>query len=240
MPVLRNKIKKINNKTGYKILSVGGSIIIPPTGFDIGFLKKFRALILSEVKKGQKFILVIGGGATCRQYQKAAGAAVPMTDRDLDWLGIKTTVLNAEFVKALFKDYAYEEVAVNPTKKVKTTRPIIIAAGWKPGCSTDKDAVLLAKTYGATEVINLSNVDYVYNSDPKKNKNAKKLTRLTWGELKKIVGTKWQPGANVPFDPSAARLAQKLGLVVKFARGTDVKTISRILNGDSTLGTVIS
>ena len=45
----------------YKILSVGGSIIIPKTGFDISFLKKFRNLILTEIKKGNKFILVIGG-----------------------------------------------------------------------------------------------------------------------------------------------------------------------------------
>ena len=52
-----------------KILSVGGSIIIPKTGFDIDFLKKFRRMILNRVKKGEKFILVIGGGATCRVFK---------------------------------------------------------------------------------------------------------------------------------------------------------------------------
>ena len=132
-----------------KILSVGGSIIIPKTGFNVPFLKKFRKLILDEVKKGEKFILVIGGGGTCRQYQDAARKAVPLSSTDLDWIGIHTTVFNANFVRFLFKDHAYKEVIQNPTKKVKTNKSIIIAAGWKPGCSTDKDAVLLAKTYGA-------------------------------------------------------------------------------------------
>ena len=42
-------------------------------------------------------------------------------------------------------------------KKVKTNRPIIVAAGYKPGCSTDYDAVLLAKTYSAKELFNFSN-----------------------------------------------------------------------------------
>jgi uridylate kinase len=55
----------------YTIISVGGSIVIPKTGFDPAFLKEFRALILKEVKKGRRFILTIGGGATCRQYQAA-------------------------------------------------------------------------------------------------------------------------------------------------------------------------
>jgi uridylate kinase len=184
-------------KQSIKILSVGGSIIIPLSGFDIEFLKKFRELILAEVKKGQQFILVIGGGATARQYQQTAKECGVSDNMELDWVGIKTTALNAELVRVLFGDSAHTEVITNPTKKVKTNRPIIVACGWKPGCSTDKDAVLLAKTYGAKEVINLSNIDYVYDSDPRINPDAKKLEKITWKEFRKIIGDKWTPGANV-------------------------------------------
>lgn len=229
------KIKKDN----YKIISVGGSIIIPPGGFDTGFLKGFRNLILEEVKKGQKFILVIGGGATCRVYQQAASQVVDMTNEDLDWLGIKATIFNAEFVKFLFKEDAYPVVVTNPTKKVKTNKKIIIAAGWKPGCSTDNDAVLLAKTYGAAEVINLSNIDYVYQADPKTNPGAQRFEKLTWLELLKIVGTTWKAGMNVPFDPTAAKLASRLKLTVRFAKGTDLNSVQKVLNGNGP-GTVIS
>lgn len=224
---------------GYKIISIGGSIIIPPTGFDISFLKEFKNIISARVKKGEKFILVIGGGATCRAYQDAARQVVPMSSDDLDWLGIKTTIFNAEFVRALFKDLAYKEIITNPTKKVKTSKPIILAAGWKPGCSTDNDAVLLAKTYGAKEVINASNIDYIYTADPKKDPTAKPLPVLSWKELRSIIGDKWTPGGNFPFDPIAAKTAQKLGLTVKFVKGSNIDLFKKLLEGKDFAGSLI-
>ncbi len=223
----------------YKIISVGGSIIIPKTGFDIAFLKKFRTLILDEIKRGQKFILVIGGGATCRIYQAALQSVRKTTSEDLDWLGIHSTYFNAEFVRMMFEKTAYPEVIKNPTKKINTKSALIIAAGWKPGCSTDNDAVLLAKQFGAKEIINLSNVDYVYDSDPRINKNAQRLEKITWMELRKIIGEKWSPGANVPFDPTAAKTAQKLALQVKFVCGTNLAEVKNVIRSKASRGTII-
>lgn len=227
-----------NMKQDYTIISVGGSIVIPHSGFDVLFLKQFRKLIIAATKRGKKCILVIGGGATARNYQ-AAGKELGFKDTELDWIGIAATKVNADFVLRLFKGYAHDTVIVDPTKKIKTDKKIIIAAGWKPGCSTDKVAVLLAKTYGAIEVINLSNIDYVYDSDPKKNPQAKKFEQLTWKQLRSIVGTKWSPGANVPFDPMAVQEAQRLHLTVRFAKGTDLESVQNILTSKPHKGTII-
>jgi len=224
----------------YTILSVGGSIVIPPAGFDIGFLTAFRDLILGEVSKGKKFILVVGGGATCRTYQNTARQMGEATNDDLDWIGIKTTHLNAELVKFIFKGYAPAEVVTNPTKKIRTAKPVIIAAGWKPGCSTDRDAVLLAKTYGAKQVFNLSNIDYVYDSDPRTNPMAQRIETINWPAFRKIVGDKWSPGANVPFDPTAAKTAQQLKLKVGFVKGTDLGEVKKAITGEKFQGSVIS
>lgn len=223
----------------YKVLSVGGSIIIPKTGFDIQFLKKFRSLILSHVKRGTKFILVIGGGAVCRQYQNAAGKVTKPTETDLDWIGIHSTIYNAQFVRMLFKDYAFKEVIQDPTKRTKTNKPIIVASGWKPGCSTDKGAVLLAKTYGARDLVNLSNIDFVYDKDPNRYKNAKKIKEIDWKNFRKIVGNKWEAGKNAPFDPIASREAEKLGLKVSILKGTNLKEVDNVLTGRKFKGTVI-
>jgi uridylate kinase len=223
----------------WKILSVGGSIIIPPTGFDTDFLKKFRDLILSQTKKGQKFILVIGGGGTARNYQAAAESVAGLSNDALDWVGIYTTQLNAQFVRMLFGADAHAEIISNPTKKMSTKKSIIIGAGWKPGQSTDAVAVALAKTFGAEEVINLSNIDYVYTADPKTNPNATKLENIGWKELRKIIGDTWTPGANVPFDPIAAKTAQKLKLKVSFVKGTDLVEVTKVVQGKKCLGTVI-
>ncbi|OGH58815.1 MAG: hypothetical protein A2725_03635 [Candidatus Magasanikbacteria bacterium RIFCSPHIGHO2_01_FULL_33_34] len=224
----------------YKILSVGGSIVIPKTGFNVPFLKKFKAMILRRVSQGEKFILVIGGGATARLYQAGAQKTSKLSNDELDELGIYTTVLNAQFVRYMFKDFAYNEVVSNPTKKIKTDKAIIIASGWKPGCSTDYDAVLLAKTYGAKEVLNLSNIEYVYDKDPAKFKNAKKIEEIGWEAFRRdIVGDKWVAGNNAPFDPIASREAQKLGLVVSILKGSDLAEVQKALSGKKFRGTVV-
>ena len=223
-----------------KILSVGGSIIIPKTGFDIIFLKKFRQMILDEVKKGQKFILIIGGGSTARVYQDALKETVKLKDVDLDWMGIGATIINANFVRLMFGEFAYKEVITNPTKKVKTNKAIIVAAGYKPGCSTDYDAVLFAKTYGAKEMLNLSNIEYVYDKDPKKFPDAKIIENIDWKTFRKeIVGDIWQPGKSAPFDPVASRAAEKLKLKVSILQGTNLLEVKKALGGKKFKGTVI-
>ena len=227
-------------KNLYRIISVGGSIIIPPDGFNLDFLKKFRELILKRVALGEKFILVVGGGSTCRKYQAAAREVAEVSDEDLDWLGIYGTHFNARFMGVLFNGWAEKELIINPTKKVKSKKSIQIAGGWKPGCSTDYDAVLLAKTYSAKEIINLSNIDYIYDSDPRQNPQAKKMENLTWEQLRQIVGDKWQPGANVPFDSMATKEAQKLKLAVKFVKGTDLTSLENVLYGKLYRGSLIN
>ncbi|MBU0596658.1 UMP kinase [Patescibacteria group bacterium] len=222
-----------------KIISVGGSIIIPKNGFNIPFLKKFRELILRRVKKGEKFVLIIGGGATCRQYQAALAKSTKVVQSDLDWLGISATKLNAHFVRLLFGGHAYKDIMSNPYKKIITKKSIIIASGWKPGNSTDTGAVRFAKTYGAKEVINLSNIEYVYDKDPNKHKSAKKIEKIDWKSFRKIVGNKWVAGANEPFDPVASREAEKLGLKVSILKGADLKEVDNVLSGKEFRGTVI-
>jgi uridylate kinase len=242
------------SKNQYRVISVGGSIIIPPEGFNIEFLKQFRELILKRVALGEKFILVIGGGSTCRKYQTAAKDSADVSSEDLDWLGIYATHFNARFVGLLFNGWAEKELIINPTKllrrvskdgtrhdfvKSKSKKSILIAGGWKPGCSTDYDAVLLAKTYGAKELINASNINFVYTADPKKDAGAKPLPQLTWKEMQKIVGDKWNPGANLPFDPKAAKEAGKLKLKVSFVKGTDLGEFEKILSGKDFEGTIV-
>ncbi len=223
-----------------KIISVGGSIIIPSSGFNISFLKKFKKLILDEVKNGTKFILVIGGGSTARIYQQGLRDMGENNPEILDWMGIHTTRINARFVKYMFEKYAYSEVLYNPNQKVKTNKPIIIAGGEKPGQSTDMVAVRYAKTYGANEVINMSNLSYVYDKDPHTYKNAKKIKEIDWKTFRKdVVGMTWVPGKHAPFDPTASTLAQKLKLKVTIMNGTDLKEVKKAVRGEKCRGTIV-
>lgn len=220
------------------IISLGGSLIVPGE-IDVGFLKKFRKLILRQVKKGKRFIIIVGGGKVCRKYQAAAMKIVDVDAEDLDWLGIHTTRLNAHLLRTIFRDLAYPRVVKNPTEKLKAREPVIIASGWKPGCSTDYDAVLLAKNLGVKIIVNMTNIDYVHTKDPKKFRNAKPIKEISWKDFRKIVGDKWDPGLNAPFDPVASREAEKLCLKVIILNGKNLKNLENFFVGKNFRGTII-
>lgn len=213
-------------------------MIIPKEGFDVKFLKSFRKIILSLTKEGYKFILVCGGGKTAREYQ-AAAKTLGLSTKDLDWIGINATWLNAYLIKTIFGRDAHPEVIKNPTEKVNFKERILVAGGWRPGCSTDYDTVLLAKTYGAKQVINLTNIDYLYDKNPNEYPDAKIIKQIDWIGFRKIVGEKFTPGANTPFDPVATRAAQKLKLELILANGKKIGNLKKIIKGDKFVGSTV-
>lgn len=220
------------------VLSLGGSIIVPDK-INVSFIKKFRKLILSQVKKGNRFVIIAGGGELAKKYMDAVKKIIRPSDEALDWMGISGTAMNAFFMRVIFDDYACPKLLYNPNRKIKTDKKIILGSGWRPGNSSDKAAVLAAKTYGAKTVINLTNVSHVYTKDPRKHKDAKKIEKIRWKDFRKIVGNKWTPRLNAPFDPVAAKLAEKLKLKVIVAKGSDINNLKRILDGKHFTGTAI-
>ncbi len=217
------------------IISLGGSLITPDR-VDTAFLKSFRQLVIRHADRMQ-FFIICGGGSTCRQYQNAASSIVKLKDEDLDWLGIHATRLNAQLVKTVLKDYAYRYVIKDPTAPINAKESVVVAAGWKPGFSTDYDAVLLAKNIGIKTIANLSDIDYVYDKDPKRHTDAKPITTISWSGFRKLLTTEWKPGLNAPFDPIAAKEAEKLGL--KVAVIGSIHELDKFLNNKSFMGTII-
>lgn len=228
-------------KEGRIIISLGGSLIVPD-GIDWKFLKGFKALIEGELAKGKTFILVTGGGRTARSYIDAASLIAPVSDEDRDWLGIHSTRLNAHLVRTIFRKHAYPRINTNPHDLddfYLAKDPILVAAGWRPGHSTDYDAVLLGKYLDATKIANLSNISYVYDKNPKEYPDAKRFDAMTWKEFRELVGEEWSPGLNTPFDPIAARLAEQEGMEVAILAGTDLPNLQAYLDGEPFQGTVI-
>lgn len=221
------------------VVSVGGSLIVPD-GIDVDFLSRFKALILEKVQHGFTFSIIAGGGKTARRYQEAANAVTPLSRQDLDWIGIHSTRLNAQLLRNIFVGYAHPQVIKNPTIDIEADEPIIIAAGWQPGCSTDYDAVLMAKNIGARRLVNLSNIEYVYDSDPKKNPKAQKIEKINWADFRALIPEEWNPGLSSPFDPVAAKEAEALGLEVAIMSGAALNEFSHYIDGKPFVGTVIS
>lgn len=219
------------------VLSLGGSLIVPDK-IDIKFLKNFKKTIEKYIKKDNRFVIYCGGGKVARDYQNAASKIIKLSNNDLDWIGTHVTRLNAHLIKTIFKKDSEEIVVKDPRKKVKFNKKILVAGGWKPGWSTDYDAVLVAKKLKSSLVINMSNVDYVYDRDPKKFKNSKKIKSICWKHFRKFTGNKWKPGLNLPFDPIAAKEAEKSRIKVAII-GNNLKNFENLLNNKDFKGTVI-
>lgn len=216
------------------VISLGGSVIAPDR-LDTGFLKRLKALI-GKYSKENRFVIICGGGKLARNLQKRAKRFKKVSDRDLDWLGIYATRINALSIKNVFN--VNEKVITNPNEKVSFKENVLVAAGWKPGRSTDYDAVLLAKNVNADMVINMTNVDYVYDINPRL-KGARPIKKITWKELRKIVGNKWRPGLNMPFDPIAAKEAERLKMKAVVI-GKDLGNLKNVLDGKEFKGTIIT
>lgn len=232
-----------SQKTETVVLSVGGSLVVPNGGIDIDFLKKMNVFIRSQIKDRQRrFLIVIGGGRTARHYRDAAKDVIgTITDEDLDWIGIHATRLNAHIFRTIFQDIAHPRIIENYDRKLRNwNEPIAIGSGWKPGWSTDYCSVVLARDYNASVIINLSNIDYVFDKDPSVFKDAKKITKTTWSYFEKLVPKEWKPGTNAPFDPVASQLAKRLGTMVIVANGKNFSNLNKILSGENFKGTVIT
>ncbi len=226
------------------VISLGGSLIVPRR-IDWHFLKKFRQLIISEIKKGKRFAIVTGGGYVAREYIQATNKVVKLTKDDQDWLGVHATRMNAHLIKTIFRKYAHPRINKNPRTKEDLRQhfsqgeSMMVAAGWRPGWSTDYVATIIAERLNVKKLINLSNVKYVYTKDPKKFKTAKKIKIINWKDFRSIVGSQWDPGLNMPFDPIASKLAQKNNLQVVIADGKDMNNLKNILEEKNFKGTVI-
>lgn len=224
-------------------MSVGGSLVAPDKGVNTGFLTKLNTFIRDQLAKhpDRQFFLVSGGGSIARHYRDAGRDVVghELTRDDLDYLGIHATKLNAHLIRTIFRDIAHPYILKHYEIIRKVQEPVVIAAGWKPGWSTDYCALLLCEDYDVRSVINLSNIKQVFDKDPRQFPDALPIDKISWGDFRKIVGEEWAPGLNAPFDPIAARKAQELGARVVVLHGEDFENIENYFAGKDFVGTVI-
>ncbi len=223
------------------VISLGGSIIAPDK-VDTAFLRQLNEALRTYLieDRSRKIILVCGGGSPARVYQQAMREIREDVDsEELDWLGIRATHINGQLIKAMLSEFCTDNLIIDPTGHINFRGQVLVAAGWKPGFSTDNDAVILAERFEGRLIINLSNIAKVYTDDPKKNPDAKPLDSISWADYRAMVGNQWTPGKSTPFDPIASKRAEKMHMKVVCADGRNIRNTMDILYGRPFLGTVI-
>ncbi|MEM0465589.1 MAG: UMP kinase [Candidatus Pacearchaeota archaeon] len=224
------------------VISLGGSLIVPEK-ISIDFLKEFRKVILKNIKK-YKFIIVCGGGKIARNYINALDNSIRKNKKYFECLiGISVTRLNARFMTYFFETdekYGMPHEIKDIEERIRE-RNFVFCGGmrYEKDETSDSTSAKLARHF-KTEFINITNVQGLYDKDPKKFKDAKFIPEINHKDFYKIAKKiKFKPGQHFVLDKKAARIIKKYNIKT-YIIGPDVKNLDNLLNNKHFIGTIIS
>jgi uridylate kinase len=219
------------------VISAGGSVFIKED-INTAKIKQFCELINKFNAQGYKFVVVIGGGKTARAYQeviKEMGA----NNFELDTIGINATRLNAMLFLNGIKN-AYPKVVEKFSElKIIINNYTPILGGMNEGQTTDAVAALAAELLGG-KFINLSNVDGIYDSDPRVDSDAVLFEKLSFNDVNFLLREKeLVPGQNLFLDKQAASILTRSKIPSAFLSGEHLGDLENYLLGNSFRGTIV-
>lgn len=221
------------------VLKIGGSVLYN-TNLDINFdlLKKVKAWYDQGVKEYEKIVLVTGGGSLSRDMQKRIAGSIG-GEEYLHNIAMSVTQTNAAMLQGYLNDsgtYIPKRLGDAYEFLVEEKNRTLISGGLKVGWSTDMDAAIFADMLDINIVYKISNIDYVYDSDPATNPNAKVFKDLTWSEYFKLFnimdGDNHNANGNIPIDVMCAQFCQNKGISFFIGGGQSLQqkpTIEEIL-----------
>ncbi len=221
------------------VISIGGSILVPNDN-DADYLKVLASL-LKKVSETHKLYVVTGGGKIARYYI-AQGRGLGADEHFLDELGIKVTRLNALLLCKVLGYYANPKPVLNIDEAVNAAEnyKIVVMGGTEPGHTTDAVSAMLAEKVGALRLVNATSVDGVYDSDPKKNKNAKKFKTMTHEQLTEITSkSEGFAGPTVIFDPKGSKIIERANIPLFVCHGRDLEALAYAILGKVFKGTIV-
>jgi len=210
------------------VVKLSGSLF----GMDDEKILKDYATFFVRISKIYQPIIIAGGGKIARHYishARSSGA----DESTLDELGIEVSRLNAKLLIYAIQDKAYPHPPTNLKEVTHATDSglIVITGGLHPGQSTNATAALIAEKVRASVFLNATDVDGVYDSDPNKNKNAKKFKQI---ELKKLrnmlVHQESIAGGYDLMDIVALKVIERSKIKTRIIKA-DIKTLEKAIKG---------
>ena len=220
------------------VISLGGSVFTD-NPLRIGFIQKLAATVTNLREKFQIGI-VVGGGTLARSYISALRPE-KVNDNVLDEIGIYATRMNAlSFTSFLDNVNTKIPTTVNDAAEMISLYGCVVMGGTEPGHTTDTVAALLAERIGAGILINGTSVDGVYDSDPAKNRHAKKYSSLSYEDaINKSIVSSVGAGPSVFMDLTSLVIAKRSSIRIYVIRGDDINEYLNICSTGKTKGTII-
>ena len=222
------------------VLKIGGSLLYDKDGnILVEKVRNYAAAIKSLVKDGHSLVVVVGGGIPARVFISAA-RDLGASEAQCDWLGIKLARNNAELLCAGLGDIVYPKIVetLDELEVAVKLGKVVLMGGLIPGQSTNAVAALAAETVNAETLFNATNVDGVYDRDPKES-GAKRFDTISVVELKKVLsggGTK--AGEYKLFDSVAIKVVERSKIPTVIFDGGTPDNLTRVFRGEN-IGTRI-
>lgn len=235
-------------KTKYKriMLKLSGEVMEgkKDSGIDFKVVENLCKEIKDVKKMGVDIAVVIGGGNFWR-YRDFVDSGIDRVHSD--YMGMMATIMNsialrdgfrkvkvdARPMSAFAMPVVVEEYLRDRAIKYMDSGKIVICAGGtgNPFFTTDTAASLRALELNCDVLMKATKVDYVYDKDPVKHKNAKAYKKMSYGEvLEQALGV---------MDLSAVALCRDNDLPVQVFNLTKKGNIAKVVKGQQ-VGTLIS
>ncbi|MFQ5998136.1 MAG: UMP kinase [Candidatus Bathyarchaeia archaeon] len=197
------------------------------------------ARVIEQMAKTAKVLVVTGGGQTARSYIHAV-RQLGANESVCDQIGIEVSRLNAQLLISRLSQVAMHEVPTS-IKELKTLfreGNVVVMGGLTPGHSTTAVGALGAEATGSDLYLIASDVDGIYSSDPKTDRTARKLDRISTGEMLHLaLSTKLFAGT-YELDPLAVKVIERSRIRTIFLDGTKPQNIIKAFKGQK-IGTLI-
>lgn len=207
------------------------------SGHDIEFIRSVVEDIKTAVNMGIQVCLVVGGGNICRGVEASTNG---MDRVSADYIGMLGTLINAIAIQSVMESFGMQTrvcsaismsticetyIRRRAQRHMEKGRVVIFAAGTgNPFFTTDSAAVLRAIEMNCDLLLKGTQVDGVYDSDPKKNPSAKKYSEVSYDEvISKNLAV---------MDMSAFALARENNLEIKVFSIAEKGNFVRVLVGD--------
>jgi uridylate kinase len=220
------------------IVRVGGSVVGSP--LNASLIGKYVDLLKSLKQQGHEVVSVVGGGSLAREFIKVA-ADLGLEEAQKDWAAIHVSRLFAQLFVLGLGDVGCGKVPVSldEAEECFSSGKIVVLGGLRPGMTTDSVAALVGERVNADLLVKGSNIDGIYNKDPRKYFSAKRLDLVKFEDLGKIFeADSHRAGINQVIDPEAVKILSRCRLRTIVVDGYKSQNVLDAVNGKK-IGTVV-
>jgi uridylate kinase len=222
------------------VIRIGGSVVASP--FNPELMNAYAELLLNLQQKGHYVaVVVVGGGSLSRELITIA-KAMGLDEAAQDEVAISVSRLVAQLMMLKLERESALSVPTTVEDAAKRVEKdgIVIMGGLKPGMTTDTVAALVAERIHADLLVKATDVEGVFDKDPKKYRDAIKFSSLCYDELPAIFEKKrHEAGIHQVIDPEAIGILKKAKVKTVVVNGFKPENVLAAVKGKR-VGTVIS